>query len=246
MKKLLSILLTVLMMFSVLSGVNVFAEEKYPPVETGSRDWSLNAYEYETAGDNPTPITLDESFSMQLSVRKNPIPLNDTELENQIKEDFVASKDNEVTVEQLDVDYYGTLSDGSMLVFLNGPFYYDTIVDYTVIGKYVYITSCRGNDIKIYKNNTFTSIVDAYQSGSLTDELLDELAVKLSFAKFVNPNEQKTQETTASVDSTPDTAPNNSNGSIPTGHSNIIILLAVAILGISFVALCLAKSKRAL
>lgn len=204
MKRILSISLSLIILFGLLSSFSVFAEEKYPPVESGNNYGNeLNSYQYETVGINPTPITLDESFSLQINVRNNPLPLVDGVLENQIKEDFVANEYNEVTLEQLGVQYYGTLSDGSMLVFINGPFYYPTVVDYTVIGKYVYITSCRGNDIKLYKNNTFTSIVDAYLNGDLSDDLLDETAEILHFAKFVNQNESTIpQETTVVTEST--------------------------------------------
>lgn len=245
MKKIISNFLTVLMLFGMLSSFSVFAEEAYPPLETGAHT-GFSDYEFETAGDNPTPITLNESSDMQFYVRDNPLPLNDENLINQIKEDYVTFTSNEYTVEQIDVLYYGTLSDGSIILYMDVPAILMPAFENTVIGKYVYITPNKHDGMVLYKDHQFKEFDDAYLDGSLTDELLDELAVKLSFAKFVNPNEQKTQGTTASVDSTPDTAPNNSNGSIPTGHSNIIILLAVAILGISFVALCLAKSKRAL
>ena len=245
MKRFISLTLTILMLFSICSCFSVFAEEKYPPVETGASTWPSEC-EFETAGDSPKPITIYESSLLQFDVRKNPLPLDDEELVNQIKDDYASFTSNEYTVEQIDVSYYGTLRDGSMILYIRVPKFLLTASDNMVIGKYVYITSNRMDWMVLYKDHQFKEFDDAYLDGSLTDELLDELAVKLSFAKFVNPNEQKTQGTTASVDSTPDTAPNNSNGSIPTGHSNTIILLAVAILGISFVALCLAKSKRAL
>lgn len=205
MKKIISISLSLLMLISILSSFSAFAEETYPPVATGRyyNDMMLKEYSFETAGENPEPISLSDSYSIQVQREDRIIDLNDEALEQQIKEDYSAFINNDVPADKLGVQYYGTLSDGSMLVFINGPFYYPTVVDYTVIGKYVYITSCRGNDIKLYKNNTFTSIVDAYLNGDLSDDLLDETAEILHFAKFVNQNESTIpQETTVVTEST--------------------------------------------
>ena len=83
MKKIISNFLTVLMLFGMLSSFSVFAEEAYPPLETGAYT-GFSDYEFETAGDNPTPITLNESSDMQFYVRDNPLPLNDENLINQV------------------------------------------------------------------------------------------------------------------------------------------------------------------
>lgn len=199
MKKVVSISLAVILLFSVLSSFSVFAEETYPPVATGRyyTDMMLKEYSFETAGENPEPISLSDSYSIQVQRDSRIIDLNDEALEQQIKEDYSAFINNDVSADKLGVQYFGTLSDGSMLVHMTGPFSYSTVLNYIVIGKYVYMTSSSGNDIKLYKNGTFTTIIDAYQNGDLSDELLDETAEILCFAKFVNPNgEPETEVTT--------------------------------------------------
>lgn len=254
MKKIISISLSLLMLISILSSFSAFAEETYPPVATGRyyNDMMLKEYSFETAGENPEPISLSDSYSIQVQREDRIIDLNDEALEQKIKEDYSAFINNDVPADKLGVQYFGTLSDGSMLVHMTGPFSYATVSNYIAIGKYVYITSSSGNDIKLYKNGTFTTIIDAYQNGDLSDELLDETAEILCFAKFVNPNEQTNEQSTVEPTtqtssqnvSTSDTAANNANGSIPTGDSNAVIILTVLILGVSSVVFCLAKSSK--
>ena len=93
----------------------------------------------------------------------------------------------------------------------------------------------------------------------MSEDLLDDTAEILQFAKFVNPNEQQETEpstirpVTNSV-STPDaplnnnsentTNLNNANGSIPTGQNNYIALLSILIFGACAIILLTAKKKN--
>ncbi|MGN0502514.1 MAG: dockerin type I repeat-containing protein [Ruminococcus sp.] len=174
MKKIISVLLSAVMLLSILSCFAVSAAEvPYPPIETGCY------------GDIDT-----EKYPVEYPDRKREKLVLDESSETQIKEDYYKIHP-EADYDSITVDYYGTLSDGSMLVFAeNDMSLYLDAVNYMVIGKYLYVTYCIGNDIRIYKNNTFTRIVDAYQNGTLSDELLDETAEILCFARFVNPNEE--------------------------------------------------------
>ena len=190
MKKIISVLLSAVMLLSVWSCFAVSAAtEPYPPLETGHYGGrELKNYSYETADNKP--ISFEDNCVLQLDRFKNPSALDDESVENQIKTDYIANKDNRVNIDRIDINYYGTLSDGSMLVFVDCKYYYECVVDYKVIGKYVYYTPTKDETIVVYKNHQFTEIMDAYQNGSLSDELLDETAEILCFAKFVNPNEE--------------------------------------------------------
>lgn len=168
MKKFISIFLSLVMLMSIFTCFAVTATtENYPPLETGSYGHiDTKKYPVEYSGKIPEKLALDE--------------LTETQILNDYCKAHPCDDDN-----VLSVDYYGTLSDGSMLVFVDGGAYF-TALDYMVIGKYLYVTSCLGNDVRLYKNNNFTRIVDDYKNGSLSDELLDEAAEILCFAKFVN------------------------------------------------------------
>lgn len=242
MKRFISMFLMVALIASALSCISVSAEEKYPPVETGTYS-SLRDYEFETAGENSSPITLDESSGVQLQVENNPISI-DQEVKEQIERDYVAFTSNQYTVDQIDVSYYGTLSDGSMIVHISRAGILLPQIEYTVIGKYVYITGNKNDGMVLYKDRKFKDFDEAYLDGSLTDELLDELAVTLSFAKFVNPNEVKESPTATADTATADTSANNANGSIPTGANSSVIMLSIIALAVSSFALCLAKRKN--
>lgn len=174
MKKLISIFLSLIMLTSIFTCFAVSAAtENYPPLETGSYgDVDTEKYPVEFSGKIPEKLALDELT------------------ETQIKDDYCKVQPR-AEYDFLDVYYYGTLSDGSMLVFVDSGAYF-TALDYMVIGKYLYVTSCLGNDVRIYKNHAFTRIVDDYKNGTLSDELLDEIAEILCFAKFVEPETNPT------------------------------------------------------
>lgn len=202
MKKIISISLSIIMLLSALGCINVFATtEKYPPLETGNfyNKSQLEIYDFETAGINPEPILLADSYFIQVNTDERELELNNKTLENQMKVDYITGVDHKVTIDQLEINCFGELSDGGLLVFVKGPYAYVATPNYRVIGKYVYITSCSSNEIVIYKNGKFTRILDAYQSGDLSDDLLDEIAEILCFAKFVNPNPEPTTEPTISA-----------------------------------------------
>lgn len=174
MKKIISVLLASVMLLGILSCFAVSATtEPYPPIETGHYGGiDTEKYPVEYPDRKREKLALDE--------------INET----QIKDDYYKLYP-EADYSSITVDYYGTLSDGSMLVFVESDMsVYLDAVDYMVIGKYLYVTSSIGEDIRIYRNNTFTSIINAYKDGTLSDELLDEAADILCFAKFVNPNEE--------------------------------------------------------
>lgn len=168
MKKLISIFISLIMLTSIFTCFAVSATtENYHPLETGSYGHiDIKKYPVEFSGKTPEKLPLDELT------------------ESQIKDDYFKANPS-ADYDLLSVEYYGTLSDGSILVFVNSGDYF-TALEYIVIGKYLYVTSCLGNDVRLYKNHTFTRIVDDYKNGILSDELLDEAAEILCFAKFVN------------------------------------------------------------
>lgn len=195
MKKIISILLTAVMLLSVWSCFAVSAAtEPYPPLETGHYgSKELKKYSYKTPGNEP--ISFDDACMLQVDKFKKSSALDDESVENQIKEDYIANVDNDADIEKMEINYYGTLSDGSMLVFVDCKYYYECVVDYKVIGKYVYYTPTKDETIVVYKNHEFIEIIEAYQDGTLTDELLDETAEILCFAKFAEQVKYPTLET---------------------------------------------------
>ncbi|MGN0491103.1 dockerin type I repeat-containing protein [Ruminococcus sp.] len=163
-------------------------EEIYPPLESGHYGAKIyfKPYSFETTDNEP--ISFDDACMLQMDKFNNPATLSDESVENQIKEDYIANVDNNADIEKMEINYYGTLSDGSMLVFVDCKDSSASVIDYTVIGKYVYYIPNAGRRIVLYNNHEFTDILDAYQNGTLSDELLDETAEILCFARFVKTN----------------------------------------------------------
>lgn len=148
MKKILSILFAILMMLSAVSCLSVGAL-------SGS--------------------TADETASTNNGI--------DTDLDMQIKKDAYTNLFgyDYVLGEPLDlsdimVTYFGTLSDGSLV--LNVEDANLGVLDWEItetIGKYRYVMCDSGQSAYIYKNHQFYYIVDAYNSGMIDDDVLDEL-----------------------------------------------------------------------
>lgn len=251
MKKIVSMVLMIMTLLFTFSSINVFAaEEKYPPVESGVyKDYEiLSEYQYNVMGHGSEIFDFDEI----LSVRIKPIVLSISESEeNEIINDY-RTLYNGYELGEVSVECYGVLSDGSKLLYISAEnLAFLTDFYYVVIGKY--LTTNSDSHYVIYKEHNFTGF------DGLSDELLDETAEILQFAKFVNPNEQSDIEPTTVTSatnpvSTPDTPaqnnsdnkanPNNSNGSIPTGQNTDIALLSVLIISSSVIIFFIAKNKN--
>ena len=121
------------------------------------------------------------SMAISLTPIPSPLPL-DSETEQQIIEDrgWV-----DIPYEDITIKYYGTLSDGSMLIYTSkkGTMSTANIVE-NVIGDYLYVASSPAALIKVYKNNKFYNIKEAYETDVINDSVLDEIAQILKFERI--------------------------------------------------------------
>lgn len=250
-EKTISIVLTIIMLLGTLGSISAFAAEgEYPPLESGRYDDFdvLNKYQYNIVGHGSEIFALNEI----LSARSKPVSISLTESEEKEIIDDYRLLYSDYELGEIGVECYGVLSDGSKLLLVNAEkLAFLTEFYYVVIDEYLITNS--DNRYLVYKDNQFINL------NEISENLLDETAEILQFAKFVNSNEQietvptTIQLTTNSV-STPDTLsknnsgnetnPNNSNGSIPTGQNNFIALFSVLILGVSAIILLTAKNKK--
>lgn len=148
MKKILSILFAILMMFSAISCLSVGAVN--------------SATEDETANTNNG---VDPDLDMQ--VKKDAY-------KNLFGYDYVLGEPLDLS--DIMVTYFGTLSDGSLVLNVE-----DTnlgVLDWEItetIGNYRYVMCDSGQSAYIYKDHQFYYIVDAYNSGMIDNDVLDEL-----------------------------------------------------------------------
>lgn len=118
------------------------------------------------------------SMAISLTPIPSPLPL-DSETEQQIIEDRGWA---DIPYEDITIKYYGTLSDGSMLIYTSkkGTMSTANIVE-NVIGDYLYVASSPAALIKVYKNNKFYNIKEAYETDVINDSVLDEIAQLFNF-----------------------------------------------------------------
>ena len=125
----------------------------------------------------------------------DPTPLDD-DVKNQIIEDYIKMLNGngyDFTSDKASVEYYGTLKDGSMLVHTHHDnLEYCAVMTYDPLGKYIYVYT-GGADVKIYKNNSFYSIIDLYNSGEISDEDIEDIA------SYLNLESLKTKEDVESL-----------------------------------------------
>lgn len=148
MKKILSILFAILMMLSAVSCLSVGALSGSTADETAS-----------------TNNGIDTDLDMQ--IKKDAY-------ENLFGYDYVSGEPLDLS--DIMVTYFGTLSDGSLV--LNAEDANLGVLDWEItetIGKYRYVMCDSGQSAYIYKNHQFYYIVDAYNSGMIDDDVLDEL-----------------------------------------------------------------------
>lgn len=142
----------------------------------------------------PEPISLDEEAELQL------------------KEAILAIYNyKNKTVDDIVLEYFGTMSDGSMLI----RYYFKPASEFTwipfpcIIGNYVYKYYSTLDEVEVFKNNDVYSIDNAYTDGIINDDVLDEIAQALNFEVYDPnrnvPTEPVTEETITTEPATEET-----------------------------------------
>lgn len=190
MKKTISIILSTLIAFLTIGSTTAFAVgEKVAPVESGiCADYSnLNYYLFLNADDPSQFTSIEASFRYQGDFAMYAsTAMSDKALESKIKSEYASKfSSGSVTADKLSVRYYGTLSDGTMILDVVGPFSYTQSLECTIMGNYVYC-QLNSNEFELYKDGEFSRLYTEYENGHLTGDLLDETAELLCFAKFVD------------------------------------------------------------
>ena len=108
------------------------------------------------------------------------------EIVKKIKEDYRKQIGKDISLNKIKIKYYTTLSDGSMVLYIDEgggkPLLWVTDV---IADEYIYGYS-YGESLKIYKNGIFKTIKKAYDTGLISKSVLDEF-----FEKYPNLNSAK-------------------------------------------------------
>lgn len=201
------------------------------------------------------------AFAMCFSVvttafAATPDEASESNIVSEIRQAMIDTYNDGKEPEYLSIEIVGSTSDGGVCFRYSFGGGIDVIVEET-IGDYTYSYN-HGDDVMLYKNGNVYSIKEAYESGVIDDNLLEELS-KMNFGLVsnqpdtTNPTEPTTSGATADEPATvPDTTsatsatksvstkdtatkdtPSNSqndSGAVQTGQNSVAIFLAVAML----------------
>lgn len=127
---------------------------------------------------------------------KTTLPL-DYDEKLQIAQDFKAQYDTSGDPAEYSVTLFQNLSNGMKLVLVTNPdWIYAAYYAYSPIGEYVYSHSAKR--VMLYKDGTFTDLLDAYNNGLIDNALLAELDTVMHFDRLAP--EPVTVATEPSVD----------------------------------------------
>lgn len=183
-----------------------------------------------------------------------PDETSDSDLISEIKQTIINTYFDGKEPETLEVEIFGTASDGGIYFKHSFGGGIDVIIEESIADKYTYIYT-YDEDVMLYKNNKVYSIKDAYESGVINDDIMKEL-ISWDFGIHSNkpettaptepttstatPDEPATSPVATSVTkpvSTKDTAtkdtPNNSqnnSGAVQTGQNSVAVILVVVML----------------
>ncbi len=129
-----------------------------------------------TASDNTNTTQITEDTIYGISYSKYPVTrLPESEkvsmdIVNQVREDYLKTlPENDYTIDDVHFDYYGTMSNGDMLVYteIKGTMH-TTAIEYINLGDYMYVLSAGGTDVKIYRDNQFYTIKEIFEDENTT------------------------------------------------------------------------------
>ena len=176
-KKLIAIALCATMALSCTAVTGAVTEESTVAVDSSATDEVTieNCYHYFDCTKLPKPTELDEETRLA------------------VIDDYISAMSfggygtEKLTRDDVTVEYYGSLDDGSMLVKphsdkLNYPELI-TYVPFVEEINSVYVFEA-GQEVFIYKNNRFYSIEELYKGGELTRDYLLRIEYLLNFENF--------------------------------------------------------------
>ena len=119
--------------------------------------------------------------------RQQPKPTKiSIDIVNQIRADYLKTRpDNKYTVNDVHLDYYGEMDNGDMLVYteIKGSAHFGE-VEYINLGDYMYVSSSKGREVKIYRDNKFYTIKEVFEDENTSKSYKDSLAYKLNLMEI--------------------------------------------------------------
>lgn len=180
LKKLISIALCSMLAFSgsiYAQAVSVSDKESTVLSDTASSEVTIeDCYKYYSCTKLGKPKELDEDTV------------------NSVKDDYILSLNSseELSRDDVTIEYYGSLDDGSLLIKPQCAKYsYVSVITYVPIKNYIYVFT-GGEEVFVYRNNKFYSISELYNSGKLTVNDISYICNNFNLESFKSKSDIKT------------------------------------------------------
>lgn len=177
----------------------------------------------------------------------------DAETESQIKHDVINTylPGSNYTTEDILLEYFGTIrGDFKVVRFSFSGMQVPTVIWKKEMGNYIYQVDGT-EEVYLYKDHNFYSIINAYENGLIGDEQVEELAQILPYFSELEQSstslvEEKSKPVEAKKISSPDTTvnKNNSNGAVQTGPNTYSVIALAVIALLSFTAFSQLSKQR--
>ncbi len=139
---------------------------------------------------NATQTTEDTIYGISYSkypVTRLPEPTKlPIDIADKIREDYLKTlPENDYTTKDVHLDYYGTMSNGDMLVYteIKGTMH-TTAIEYINLGYYMYVLTAGGTDVKIYRDNKFYTIKEIFEDENTDKTYKGFVAVHLNLMRI--------------------------------------------------------------
>ena len=189
MKKLFAFILISVILFSAVC-VPAFAEEAAASSYVTTNTFG-DTSDSDALGYIPSDRALDE-LPLQT------LPLTEAE-KLQMAQAYAAQYNTSGDPASYAVQCFAKLTNGMSIVYVaSDEWCYSDVLCREPIGDYIYV---HGGDrsAKLYRDGGYTEFFDAYQNGTIGDDLLEEINDVMHFALPVSPTEPQSVSTTGTV-----------------------------------------------
>lgn len=156
---------------------------------------TVNAENTATSDAASKVVTIEDCFKYYSCTQLNEPQQLDKDTVNNVKDDyilFLGCSSDELSRDDVTVEYYGSLDDGSLLIKpYSKKHSYMSVITYVPLENYIYVFS-GGQEVFVYKNNKFYSIKELYNGGKLTSNDISCISNRLNLDQFKSKSDIRT------------------------------------------------------
>lgn len=140
-------------------------------------------------------VTIEDCFKYYSCTQLSKPQQLDEDTVNMVKDDYISflnCSSDELSRDDVTVEYYGSLDDGSLLIKpYSKKHSYVSVITYVPLGNNIYVFT-GGQEVFVYKNNKFYSIKELYNDGNLTNNDISYMCDQLNLEEFKSKSDIRT------------------------------------------------------